>query len=113
MPFFDATSIRVRLDIWEKWCIVPCVQDSRVPSLVLPTSDYEQMLTMSNRRLICVLRTAVLAPDRVARFSPRPPVEHDAYLVRHEPGRIVVRLYAEGREVFRCCFVRAEDEYRR
>lgn len=71
------------------------------------------MLTMSNRRLICVLRTAVLAPERVGRFSPRPPAEHDAYCVRHEPGRIVVSLMAEGEVVFRCCFVRPSDDYRR
>lgn len=89
------------------------MQNSRVPSLTLPTSDYEQMLTMSNRRLIYVLRTAVLAPDRVSRFSPRPPMEHDAYTIRHEPGRIVVRLFAEGEEIFRCCFVRPADDFRR
>lgn len=71
------------------------------------------MITMSNRRLICVLRAAVLAPERVARFSPRPPAEHDSYTVRHEPGRIVIRLFAEGVEVFRCCFVRPADDYRR
>lgn len=68
---------------------------------------------MSNRRLICVLRAAVLAPERAARFSPRPPLEHDAYTVRHEPGRIVVRLFTEGEEVFRCCFVRPADDFRR
>ena len=89
------------------------VQDSRVPSLTLPTSDYDQMLSMSNRRLVCVLRSAVLAPDRSSRFSPRPPVEYDSYTIRHEPGRIVVRLLSGGAEVFRCCFVRpAEHDYR-
>lgn len=89
------------------------MQTPYVPSLTLPTSDFDQMLTMSNRRLICVLRTAVLAPERAGRFSPHPPAEHDAYTVRHEPGRIVVRLFAEGIEVFRCNFVRPEDDYRR
>lgn len=89
------------------------MQTPHVPSLILPTSDYEQMLTMSNRRLICVLRTAVLAPERVGRFSPRPPAEHDSYTVRHEQGRIVVRLFMEGEEVFRCCFERPRDDYRR
>ena len=69
------------------------------------------MLTMSNRRLICVLRAEVLAPERVGRFSPRPPMEHDAYTVRHEPGRIVVRLFMDGAEIFRCCFVRPTDGY--
>ena len=89
------------------------MQKSHVPSLMLPTSDFEQMLTMSNRRLICVLRSAVLAPERSMRFSPRPPAEHDAYTIRHEQGSIVVRLYAEGEEIFRCCFVRPTEEYRR
>lgn len=89
------------------------MQTPYVPSLTLPTSDYDQMLEMSNRRLIGVLRTAVLAPERAGRFTPHPPAEHDAYTVRHEPGRIVVRLYAEGIEVFRCVFVRPVDEYRR
>lgn len=88
------------------------MQKPHVPSLMLPTSDYEQMLTMSNRRLICVLRTAVLAPDRAIRFSPRPPAEHDAYTIRHEAGQIVVRLFAEGEEIFRCCFVRPAEDYR-
>ena len=89
------------------------MQNSRVPSLTLPTSDYEQMLTMSNRRLICVLRSAVLAPERASRFSPRPPAEHDAYTIRHEKGRIIVRLYSDGIEVFRCYFVRPDEDYRR
>lgn len=87
------------------------VSKSRIPYLTLPTSDYDQMLSMSNRRLISLLRSAVLAPERVSRFSPRPPAEHDSYTVRHEAGSIVVRLYADGEEVFRCCFVRPV-EYR-
>lgn len=66
---------------------------------------------MSNRRLICVLRSAVLAPERAYHFSPRPPAEHDAYIIRHEPGQIIVRLYADGEEIFRCCFVRPKDNY--
>lgn len=60
---------------------------------------------MSNRRLVCVLRTAVLAPERVSRFSPRPPAEHDAYLVQHGKECISIRLYVQGAEVFRCNFV--------
>lgn len=89
------------------------VQTPHVPSLTLPTSDYDQMLTMSNRRLICVLRSAVFSPERAARFAPRPPADHDAYTVRHEAGCIVVRLFSDGAEVFRCCLVRAEDDYMR
>ncbi|MBQ2379120.1 MAG: hypothetical protein II295_01885 [Akkermansia sp.] len=81
---------------------------NKVPTLELPTSDYEQMQTMSNRRLVCLLRSAVLSPERAGRFSPRPPAEHDAYRVSHECGRIAVRLYAAGTEVFCCRFVPAE-----
>ncbi len=67
------------------------------------------MLMMSNRRLVCMLREAVLAPGKVERFSPRPPEEHDAYTVEHEPGRIVVRLFVDGQDVFHCCFVPPEE----
>jgi len=86
------------------------MKQKSVPTLTLPTSDYREMLSMSNRRLVCVLRTAVLAPDRARRFSPNPPAEHDAYVVCHEPECIAIRLFAEGAEVFRCQFVPA-DEY--
>ncbi len=76
-----------------------------VPSLTLPSRAYAEMLSMSNRHLVCLLREQVLAPERSARFSPRPPVEHDAYRVCHQPGRISVHLYVEGAEVFCCHFV--------
>lgn len=64
-----------------------------------------QMLAMSDRRLICVLRSAVLAPERVGRFMPRPPANHDAYRVFRAAESIDVRLYAEGNAVFCCRFV--------
>lgn len=76
-----------------------------IPTLRLPTDDYVQMLAMSDRRLICVLRSAVLAPDRVGRFMPRPPSEHDAYRVFRAADGINVHLYAEGNAVFCCRFV--------
>lgn len=82
----------------------------RIPSLTLPTSNFDEMLAMSNRRLIGVLRTAVFAPEKMTRFSPRPPEEHDAYVVRHEPKRIVIRLFANGEEVFRCNLI-PDQEY--
>lgn len=44
----------------------------KIPSLTLPTTDYGQMQDMSNRHLVGVLRSAVLAPDRIGRFSPPP-----------------------------------------
>ncbi len=80
-----------------------------VPSLTLPTSDYEQMKGMSNRRLICVLRTAVLSSDRIGRFSPRPPEKHDAYTVTHRAGCIDIHLLSDGQAVFCCKFVPAEQ----
>lgn len=79
-----------------------------VPTLTLPVSDFDQMLSMSNRRLVCVLRSAVLSPERAGRFSPRPPSEHDSYVIRHEPGCIAIHLCTEGAEVFCCHFVPSE-----
>ncbi len=80
-----------------------------VPSLTLPSRAYAEMLSMSNRHLVCLLREQVLAPERAARFSPRPPAEHDAYIVRHSPGHISVHLFAAGQEIFCCRFVPAEE----
>ena len=93
---------RKRLDMGAHSCIVPLVN---VPSLTLPSPAYADMQSMSNRHLVCLLRAQVLAPERSARFSPRPPAEHDAYIVRHEPRRISVHLFAAGAEVFCCHFV--------
>ncbi|MBR5521864.1 MAG: hypothetical protein IKV82_00150 [Akkermansia sp.] len=77
----------------------------KVPTLQLPTDDYTQMQTMSDRHLVCVLRSAVLAPSRVGRFMPRPPAEHDAYRVFRQEAGIDVCLYAAGKAVFCCRFV--------
>ena len=81
----------------------------RIPSLTLPVTNFEEMLAMSNRRLIGVLRSAVLAPENMMRFSPQPPTNHDAYTVRHEPGRIAIHLYSEGTELFICYLVPPHD----
>lgn len=67
------------------------------------------MVAMSNRRLVCLLRTAVLSSSGAGRFSPRPPADHDAYVVHHQPGCISIRLYADGEEVFRCQFIPPSD----
>ncbi len=80
-----------------------------VPSLTLPSRAYAEMLTMSDRHLVCLLRDQVLAPERASRFSPRPPAEHDAYFVRHQPRCISVHLFAAGNEVFCCNFVPAAE----
>lgn len=85
------------------------VKSRNIPHLTLPTNDFEEMRTMSNLRLISLLRQAVLAPERAARFSPRPPAEHDAYLVHHSSTSISVRLYSKGEVVFSCNFVRAKE----
>ena len=83
------------------------VSSKNVPLLTLPTTDYERMLEMSNQHLICVLRNAVLAPDRIGRFSPRPPENHDAYKVFHRAGCIDIHLLSAGVDVFCCKFVPA------
>ncbi len=80
-----------------------------VPSLTLPSRAYAEMLSMSNRPLVCLLREQVLSPERSSRFSPRPPAEHDAYIVRHQPGCISVHLFTGGAEVFCCKFVPAAE----
>ncbi len=76
-----------------------------VPSLTLPSRAYADMLSMSNRHLVCLLREQVLTPERASHFSPRPPAEHDAYMVRRQPGCISVHLLTNGAEVFCCKFV--------
>lgn len=91
-----------------------CVYSSRVssknvPLLTLPTTDYERMLDMSHQHLVSVLRSAVLAPERIGRFSPRPPEEHDAYTVHHRPGCIDIHLRSGGVDVFCCKFVPAPE----
>lgn len=84
------------------------VNPKNVPSLTLPTDDYEQMKGMSNTRLVAVLRSAVLSPERLGRFAPRPPEAHDAYTVHHRSGCIDIVLHCEGEAVFCCKFVPSE-----
>ena len=85
------------------------VDPKKIPVLTLPTSDYIQMAGMSNARLVGVLRSAVLTPERIGRFSPRPPEEHDAYMVRHCSDCIEIRLYNAGAEVFHVRFIPAQE----
>ncbi len=85
------------------------VNPKNVPSLTLPTNDYEQMKGMSNTRLVGVLRSAVLSPERMGRFSPRPPETHDAYTIHHRRSCIDIVLHREGEAVFCCKFVPAEQ----
>ena len=85
------------------------VSSKNVPLLTLPTTDYDRMLEMSTRQLVSVLRGAVLAPDRIGRFSPRPPENHEAYTVYHRPGCIDIHLHVGGEDVFCCKFVPAQE----
>ena len=85
------------------------VSSKNVPLLTLPTTDYERMLDMSHQHLVSVLRSAVLAPERISRFSPRPPEEHDSYTVHHRPGCIDIHLRSGGVDVFCCKFVPAPE----
>lgn len=64
---------------------------------------------MSNRRLVAVLRSAVLTPEKIGRFSPRPPVEYDSYKVEQEVGGISIHLLNAGTCVFCCRFEPAEE----
>ena len=100
---------RILLDKTKIWCIVGRVKTERIPTLLLPTTDYAQMRTMSNRRLVSVLRSAVLSPEKVGRFSPRPPADYDSYKVEQEVGCISVRLLSGGCCVFCCRFEPAEE----
>lgn len=84
------------------------VNPKNLPSLTLPTNDYEQMKGMSNARLVCVLRSAVLSPERQGRFSPRPPEAHDAYTIHRRTSCIDIVLHTGGEAVFCCKFVPTE-----
>lgn len=81
------------------------MQQKDIPSVTLPTSDYDRMVRMSNHSLVSILREHVLSVHRVQRFSPRPPEDHDAYAVNRCPDHIIVHLWREGREIFQCVFV--------
>lgn len=96
------------LDFWADWWLYGPAMSERVPHLMLPTGDYEQMLQMSSRQLVCVLREHVLAPAQVGRFSPRPPAEYDAYVVRRQMKSLDVELLRAGAVVFCCRFVASE-----
>lgn len=63
---------------------------------------------MSAGRLVTLLRSAVLSPERMGRFHPRPPVDHDAYRVQMSPNCIKIRLLAGGSIVFSVSFVPSE-----
>ena len=67
------------------------------------------MRQMRNSRLVCVLRSAVLSPEKSRRFRPAPPTDYDAYRVQITAEHIIVDLLTDGCAVFRCLFESAED----
>ena len=84
------------------------MSSKNIPQLTLPTDNFEEMMHMSAGRLVTLLRSAVLSPERMGRFHPSPPVEHDAYRVQMSPNRIQIRLLAQGTIVFSVSFVPSE-----
>lgn len=64
---------------------------------------------MRNAQLVSVLRAGVLSPEKMFRFKPMPPQEHDAYRVRMELERVCVDLLSDGKVVYCCQFEAAED----
>lgn len=73
--------------------------------MTLPVSDYDRMQQMSNSSLVSVLREHVLSLHRARQIHPRPPENHDAYIVRRSPEQIEVLLKNEGETVYCCAFV--------
>lgn len=84
------------------------VNSKNIPQLTLPTDNFDEMMHMSAGRLVTLLRSAVLSPERMGRFHPRPPAEHDAYRVQMSPNRIRIQLLAGGVSVFCVFFVPSE-----
>ncbi|MEG0143734.1 MAG: hypothetical protein RR250_02095 [Akkermansia sp.] len=76
-----------------------------MPSLTLPTSDYNLVVKMSNHAVVGVFRKHVWSVRQRSRFSVSVPDEHDAYMVRRQPNQVVVKMIRDGKEVFRCIFV--------
>lgn len=78
---------------------------NNVPSITLPTSDYELVVKMNNHAVVGVFRKHVWSSRQRNRFTVNVPDEHDAYMVRRLPDRVVVNMIRDGVEVFRCIFV--------
>ena len=97
------------LDKRFKYSIVMRVSKTNLPTLRLPISNYAEMRRMRNSQLVCVLRSAVLAPEKVRRFRPEPPADYDAYRVRITADNISVDLMRDGSAVFRCMFEEAGE----
>jgi hypothetical protein len=79
------------------------VNEKKVPSITLPTHDYDMMYKMSNHAVVGVFRQNVLLV-RNSSLTTSIPQEHDAYDVKRTPERVIVRVLHNGQEVFQCIF---------
>lgn len=43
------------------------------------------------------------------RYAPPIPEEHDSYCVKRTPERVMVQIFHDGNEVYRCIFVPPAD----
>ena len=75
----------------------------RLP-LPLPTSDYYTIVKMSNHAVVGVFRQHVFARRSSRRYAPPIPEEHDFYCVKRTPDRVMVQIFHDGNEVYRCIF---------
>ncbi len=79
------------------------MNEKKVPSITLPTHDYDMMFKMSNHAVVRVFRQNVLLV-RNSSLTASIPQDHDAYDVRRSPECVIVRLLSNGQEVFKCIF---------
>lgn len=74
-----------------------------------PTSDYYTIVKMSNHAVVGVFRQHVFARRSTRRYAPPIPEEHDSYCVKRTPERVMVQIFHDGNEVYRCIFVPPAD----
>lgn len=79
------------------------------PSITLPTSDYHTIVKMSNHAVVGVFRQHVFVRRSTRRYAPPIPEEHDSYCVKRTPERVMVQIFHDGNEVYRCIFVPPAD----
>lgn len=79
------------------------------PSITLPTSDYYTIVKMSNHAIVGVFRQHVFARRTSQRYAHPIPEEHDSYYVKRMPDSVMVRIFHDGNEIYRCIFVPPAD----
>ena len=79
------------------------------PSITLPTSDYYTIVKLSNHAVAGVSRQQSFARRSTRQYPPPIPDEHDSYFVQRTPERVMVQIYHDGNEVYRCIFVPPAD----